>query len=129
MIDQQQDEMVLVEKCRHRERRDDRAAAERILVLGKGAGHAVEQAEPGGSKHGGDAGDEQRDDEGLLFRRQQRDQIGGGNRERDHARAIADARARSSPLAQTRSLIFSRISPVGRQAMMAMTTAKANTSL
>ncbi len=99
-------------------------------MIGEGAAHRSSSRNHARGNHHGDAGREQRDDERLLFRRQQRDQIGGRERQRDQARPQRAARVfRLAPSAQTRSLIFSRIRPVGRQAMMAMTTAKANTSL
>ena len=120
--------MVFVKECGNGERGDDRASAERILMIGKGRAHAVEYAKPCSRDYDGDAGGEQRDDQVLAFDVEQRDQIGGRNRERDHARPHRAARLFRHG-SQTRSLIFSRIRPVGRQAMMAMTTAKANTSL
>ena len=77
--------MIFVKKCRDGERGDDRAAAERVLVIGKGRAHAVEETEPGGRDHRGDAGDEQCDDQALSLDVEQRDQVGCRNRERDHA--------------------------------------------
>ena len=82
---QQQHEMVFVEKCSGRERRDDRAAAERVLMIGKRGGHANKQAEPAATITEAMPVSEQCDDQGLLFRGQQRDQIDRGNRDRDHS--------------------------------------------
>ena len=117
--------MVLAEIGRQHERGDHGAAAERILVLGERPADRTSQP-PGRGKHSGDACGEQRDDDRLLFSGQQRDQISRAGRQREqpgHKPWPLPVRA------HTRSLIFSRISPVGRQAMMAITTAKANTSL
>ena len=116
--------MVLVEDRRDRHNGRDSAQAERILVLGEGTPHFREDAEPGADNDDGNAGDEQSDDHGGTLDRQKHDQVGGRRDESGeagpHCRALRH---------HTRSLIFSRISPVGRHAMMAMTTAKAKTSL
>ena len=77
--------MVIVEKCRHGERGDDCAAAQRVLVIGKGGTHAFEETEPRGNDHRGNAGNEQGEDQSLLFCSKQCDQVNCCNCERDHA--------------------------------------------
>jgi hypothetical protein len=91
-VDQQQHEMIFVKECCNGECGDDRASAERILMICKGCAHAVEDAKPCAGDHHGDAGGEQRDDEILPFDIEQRDQIGGRDYERDHARPHRAAR-------------------------------------
>jgi hypothetical protein len=84
--------MVFVKECGDGECGDDRASAERILMIGKGCAHAVEDAKPFSRDYHGDAGGEQRDDQVLAFNVEQRDQIGGCDRERDHAQPHRAAR-------------------------------------
>ena len=125
--DQQKDEMILVEIGPDGEGGNDGESAERVLMIGEGTAHRIEQPQPGGGHGRGDPGGKQRDDERLPLDREQRDQIDGRDGKRDEAgpkRGVRFLRRH-----HTRSLIFSRISPVGRQVMMRMTTANANTSL
>ncbi len=84
--DQQQNEMILVKEDGDGERRENSAAGERILVIHEGAARAVEQPQPCRGKHGGNAGRKQRNDECLIFRGEQRDQVDSRSRERSETR-------------------------------------------
>src|SRR5262245_55900210 len=88
--DQQQYEMVIVEIRGNDERSDDRAGAKRVLVFGEAGADAVEQAGPRRRHDNNNAGDQQCDDQRLLFDGQQRDQIDRGERQRDHPRPNRD---------------------------------------
>ncbi len=83
--DQQQNKMILVKEHGDRQSREDREAAKRILMILEGTAGVIEQPQPCRGDNGGDARYKQRNDERLIFRGEQRDQIAGRGRQRDQA--------------------------------------------
>ena len=122
--DHQEREVVGVEAGGDHQHGQHRGPAERGLVAGKARLDAGEPAEPAGHEDGGREGHEQDQDGRLALDPEQEQRREGQGGERQEPRH--EARHRPP---QTRSLTGSAISPVGRQAMIAITTANANTSL
>jgi hypothetical protein len=94
---QQQDEMVFMKIRGEHECPDDGEATYGVLVVDEGPANAIEQTEPGGGAHSGDAERQQCDDDPLLLGAQQRDQIGSRKAERDQSRPQPRARFRAAP--------------------------------
>src|SRR5919197_6155014 len=95
------------------------------LMRADAGAHLVDETEPRRQPDDRGSGDEQAGDGTLALGGEKENAEDRGQSRKDEGRQQARARG----FHQTRSLVFSAIRPVGRTVMMAMITAKANTSL